>query len=373
MQRNVDVMLPNSPGDTVQSLSVNGVGDMLVAGAWDNSVSCYQLTGGGPNGALVDIKAQAQIKHEAPVLCSDIATDNYTVFSGSCDGAVKMWDPRNGTQCQDIGMNGIKKAHDAGVRHMKFLPDNNLLLTSSWDKTMKLWDCRTPNPTHQYPMTDRVLAMDAKNGVAVAYTADHNIHVLSTQNGQPYGSYRCPIEHQIRCISMFTTDNGFAMGSIEGRVQIEYLTELEQRLRPSPAFKFNSFAFKCHREVHSSTNRDPPSDIYAVNAIDFHPLNTFATAGSDGTYCFWDHTSKSRLLQQAPNEDKKKTTGSPYPITCAKFSPQGNMFFYSVGYDWSKGMQFPGRTHIPNVIYYRNVQPNKEIQPKNTAAGNTRR
>lgn len=43
----------------------------------------------------------------------------------------------------------------------------------------------------------------------------------------------------------------------------------------------------------------PRSDIYAVNSIAFNPaFGTFATAGSDGTYHFWDKDSKQRLKAQ---------------------------------------------------------------------------
>ena len=39
-------------------------------------------------------------------------------------------------------------------------------------------------------------------------------------------------------------------------------------------------------------------DIYAVNAICFHkPFGTFCTAGSDGTFNFWDKDAKQRLKQ----------------------------------------------------------------------------
>jgi WD40 repeat protein len=38
------------------------------------------------------------------------------------------------------------------------------------------------------------------------------------------------------------------------------------------------------------------ADIYSVNSIKFHPIHgTFATAGGDGTYNFWDKDSKQRL------------------------------------------------------------------------------
>lgn len=48
----------------------------------------------------------------------------------------------------------------------------------------------------------------------------------------------------------------------------------------------NDFAFKCHRDG---------SDIYPVSSIAFHPFGTFATTGSDGTFCFWDKDARQKL------------------------------------------------------------------------------
>jgi WD40 repeat protein len=50
-----------------------------------------------------------------------------------------------------------------------------------------------------------------------------------------------------------------------------------------------------HTQPNQTTTSEG-SDIYAVNAISFHPqYGTFVTAGSDGTYNFWDKDSKQRL------------------------------------------------------------------------------
>jgi len=90
---------------------------------------------------------------------------------------------------------------------------------------------------------------------------------------------------------------------------------------PKPA-NLKSFIFKCHRH---------DTDIYAVNALDsYSKNNALLTAGSDGTFCTWDLESKQRL----GNYELYKTK---YPITCAKFNAAGNMLFYSLSYDWSKG------------------------------------
>ena len=44
-----------------------------------------------------------------------------------------------------------------------------------------------------------------------------------------------------------------------------------------------NFVFKCHRDGNN---------VHSVNSIDFHHYGTFCTAGSDGTYCWWDKEAR---------------------------------------------------------------------------------
>jgi mRNA export factor len=65
-----------------------------------------------------------------------------------------------------------------------------------------------------------------------------------------------------------------------------------------------------------------------VNAISFHPLHgTFSTAGSDGTFNFWDKDSKQRL---------KGFSNIGSPISATTFNRNGTFFAYAASYDWSK-------------------------------------
>jgi mRNA export factor len=68
--------------------------------------------------------------------------------------------------------------------------------------------------------------------------------------------------------------------------------------------------------------------VYAVNVITFHPtFGTFATAGSDGTFHFWDKDTRQRL---------KQFQRSNSPISAGAFNMDGKFFAYAVSYDWSK-------------------------------------
>lgn len=53
---------------------------------------------------------------------------------------------------------------------------------------------------------------------------------------------------------------GFAVGSIEGRVAVEYFD-------PSPEAQVKKYAFKCHRKAVDGVDH-----VWAVNSLAFHPV-----------------------------------------------------------------------------------------------------
>ena len=94
----------------------------------------------------------------------------------------------------------------------------------------------------------------------------YNLQSVQQGNLQPINQGETALKMQTRCVAAFPDKQGFALGSIEGRCSIAYIQSTDK-----------NFAFKCHRSQ---------DEIYAVNAIAFHPsFGTFATAGSDGK-CF---------------------------------------------------------------------------------------
>ena len=111
-----------------------------------------------------------------------------------------------------------------------------------------------------------------------------------------------------------------------------------------------NFSFKCHRDQP----RGNVTDVYAVNDISFHPQHgTFSTAGSDGTWHYWDKDAKHRL-KGYPN-----VGGS---ITATKFNKTGTIFAYAISYDWSKGFQ--GNTaSYPTKVMLHPVIPD-ECKPR---------
>jgi mRNA export factor len=173
-------------------------------------------------------------------------------------------------------------------------------------------------------MPERVYAMDVSGSLMVVATAQRHVITYNVSGAQPQEHERkdSPLKYQTRCVACFPDQTGYAIGSIEGRVGIQYVQKVAGK---------ESFAFKCHRQ---------DNDVYAVNGLAFNKqYGTFATVGSDGVCHFWDKDHKQRL---------KGFTSINKPISCASFSTQGNLFAYAGSYDWSKGSShtIPGKAKV---------------------------
>ncbi|XP_058098477.1 protein RAE1-like isoform X5 [Magnolia sinica] len=126
--------------------------------------------------------------------------------------------------------------HDAPVKEIAWIPEMNLLATGSWDKTLRYWDTRQPAPVHTQQLPDRCYALTVRYPLMVVGTADRNLIVFNLQNPQTeFKRISSPLKYQTRCVAAFPDQQGFL--------------------------------------VH----------------------HTFATAGSDGAFNFWDKDSKQRL------------------------------------------------------------------------------
>jgi len=321
---NKDVEVAQPPNDSVSCLSFSPKGNFLVAGSWDNQVRCWEIQQTG------NTVPKFSVSHEAPVLCTCWTGDGTRVFSGSCDGKAKIWDSRTSQPTQVA-------QHQAGIKSIFYLDDLNCLVTGSWDRTLKYWDCRSPNAVGTAQLPERVYCMDVKFPLAVVGTADRHIVIYDMRKPTTeFKKFASPLKFQSRVLSCFIDKTGFALGSIEGRVAIHHIDDKDAS---------KNFAFKCHRENN---------EIFSVNVLAFHPMwGTFATAGSDGNYNFWDKYSKQRL---------KQFTRNPLPVTAGAFSMDGSIFAYALGYDWSKGAEHYNPAQQKNYIL---LHPTPEAEIKN--------
>ncbi|KAI1778595.1 WD40 repeat-like protein [Hypoxylon cercidicola] len=328
-----DVALSNPPEDTISGLAFSPTADFLAVSSWDKKVRIYQIAANGSS------EGKHMYDHDAPVLSVDFSKDGQKLVSAGADKQAKVCDLTTGQSAQVA-------AHEQTVRCARFFesPNSNgpMLVTGSWDKTVKYWDLRQSAPVGNVPCQERVYSMDVRNSLLVIGTADRYINVVNLQDPLKfYKTLQSPLKWQTRVVSCFTDATGFAIGSIEGRCAIQYVEDKDSG---------SNFSFKCHRE----TPQGATTQVFSVNDISFHPQHgTFSTAGSDGTFHFWDKDAKHRL------KGYPQVGGS---ITATTFNSGGSIFAYAIGYDWSKGYVANTQSY-PNKVMLHPVQGD-ECKPR---------
>lgn len=294
-----DIEVVPGATDSISDLSFSPVNDMIAATSWDNQLRVWDIQS---NGTVIP---KMNATHEGPALCCTWSKDGSKVFSGGADKQVRILDVQTGQN-----MNFL--AHDQPIKCCKWMDGNiSALVTAGWDKTLKYWDLRSPQAIAVVPLPERAYSMDIVSPLLVVGTAERHICIINLTNPtQIFKTIPSPLRWQTRTVACFPNAQGYAVGSIEGRVSVQYIDEKSQSL---------SFAFKCHRV---------DNNVYPVNSISFHPTyGTFSTAGSDGSYCFWDKDSKQRL---------KLSSALGGPVSCTAFNRTGSLFAYAVCYDWHK-------------------------------------
>ncbi|KAA6410667.1 MAG: nuclear pore complex [Lasallia pustulata] len=322
-----DVTLTAPPEDGISDLAFSPQSEHLAVASWDKKVRIYEIDAQGGS------QGKALFEHEQPVLSCCWSKDGKQVVGAGADKAARMLDLGSGnTTAVQVA------AHDQPIRCVRFVDVPNsagpVLVTGSWDKTVKYWDLRQPTPVASVECQDKIYSMDVKNQLLVIATADRIVNVISLDAPTKfYKTMQSPLKWQTRVVSCFSDATGFAVGSIEGRCAIQYVEEKDAS---------SNFSFKCHRQTPPQT-RDI-SNVYSVNAISFHPVHgTFSTAGSDGTFHFWDKDAKHRLKGYPE-------VGGTISATC--FNRNGNVFAYAVSYDWSKGYAESRQGQVNKVMLH---------------------
>lgn len=277
--------------------------------------------------------------------------DDDCIFTGGLDGSVKRFHIPS-SHVEQIGS------------HYRYIPDKDSMEENSqdvvdwacsclcvlncdavasagWDSCFYLWkippleknkvatndqNIVTQQPMVKIDLPGKAFSMDSislsnhSHRIAIA-TANRRLVIMDVELG-PTPSAKIVLDresslkYQSRVCRFFPDGTGIAIGSIEGRVAIEFLSELDIE----PPQNMKKYAFKCHRQ----------NDIvYPVNDIAFHPkYGTFATGGCDGTVVTWDglHKKKLTILPAFPTS-----------IAAMAFSKDGKQLAIASSYTFERG------------------------------------
>jgi|EP01049_Picozoa_sp_SAG25_P005768 mRNA export factor len=335
---NGDSQCNPAPQDSVSCLQfspANGGKTHLAATCWDGNTICYQVDAQG-NTTSPAHKVHPQ---GVPALSCAWHHEGTSIFVGYGD---------NSAQHFDLNTQALTQVaqHAAPVKCVAWSQPINCLVTGSWDKTVKFWQPGSPNAAASIQLQERCYAMDLRDEYLVVGTADRHVQIFDVRKpNQQLKSEISPLKYQTRTVALFPEKDGYAIGSIEGKVGVQYFQEQGQK---------KHFSFRCHRSEPGAGST--PQDVYSVNCICFNnKYGTFATCGSDGVYNFWDKQNKQRL---------KQFKKMPQPITCATFSHDSSIFAYASCYDWHKGMDGVDPSSPKNIFLHSCTQQELEKRRK---------
>jgi mRNA export factor len=353
---NQDLLL-SQPTDTVSGLAWSpvpqGGGNApiihhLAASTWDGNLLFYQV---GLDGQFQPAQTAA---HKAPVLDVAWALDGSKVFTASCDKTVMSWD-FGGNQGVQVA------AHDDCVKFVKHVNTANgqYLVTGGWDNALKWWDGRAQQPVEVVDMKGPAHTASFNEQLGVVCTGNRRILIFDLRKGlTPVLDIESPLKYATRSVSVFGNPEGFALGSIEGRIQLHYIN-LDAATPAAMQVTTKCFSYKYHRDPPSTASL--PTIVHSVNSITAFKDDIFVTGGSEGQIAWWNKTSRTKLAEFARH---------PSPITAMAFSPDLNLFAYAAGYDWHKGIEYNNQKTYPNALIVHAVTEN-DLKEKNPATAKT--
>ena len=337
-----DYILPDQIDDTIQCMKFIPTQNVnyLATGGWDNKLRVFNIN---YNVINMNISEQAQISsnleysytQNSPIFSLSWEGNSGRIFTGCADGSVNVLDMAK----KNLTTFGN---HKSACKEVIYHQNYNIVLTGGWDGAVNIFDLRSNGPVCSYKFDNKVYSMScAKDlfvvGLSEVKIAYFDLRKLQSNIFKPELIFNSHLKYQTRKVCVFPDGKGFAEGSIEGRVAIKSIKDLnnppsinnEAGTTMGQDEKGNTdFAFKCHRNTNNT-----PTLAYTINDIAFNPVyGTFCTVGSDGNYCIWDKLNKSRLFER--NDPSDKTT-----LTSCDYNSNGNLLAFASGYDWSRGAE----------------------------------
>ncbi|KAG4402038.1 hypothetical protein GLYMA_02G112500v4 [Glycine max] len=257
-------------GDAISRTRFAPHSNNLLISSWDSNLRLYDV-----DASLLRLQAPSQ----APLL-DCCFQDDAVAFAAASDGLIRRYDLHSGL-VDTVGR------HDDMAMFIGYSNETCQLVTSGFDKKLLLWDMHTKKTSLCLRSLDAEVDSMSVSGFNVTIAIGASMHVYDLRYfDQPVESKEAFNGTHLRCVSSIPDAEGFAVGSVDGRVslQISY---------PSGSDEIR-YIFRCHPK-----SKDGRHYLVSVNDIAFSPLvsGAFATGDNEGYVTIWDAGSRRRLVE----------------------------------------------------------------------------
>mgnify|MGYP002214577060 CR=1 FL=1 len=240
-----------------------------------------------------------------------------------------------------LGSTRVLGKHSKGAKSVRWSVDRNAVISASWAGEMSSFDPREKEPLVRFTkLKGKAYSLDVTvNRVAVACAGEW-VQIFDLRNlAEPVENRKAYVKHMIRTLRCSPDGSLYALGTVEGRVGIEYFEDSSLQKR---------FSFKCHRKKDEAVEM-----VYPVNAIGFTSHGTFATGGCDGVVAVWDSKSKKRVCMFA---------GYDNSVASLSFSCDDSLLAVAASYTYEKGALKEGEEK-EDAVYVRSLNAS-DILPR---------
>ncbi|KAM7530434.1 hypothetical protein LguiB_033844 [Lonicera macranthoides] len=260
----------NPIGDAVSRILFAPHSNNLLISSWDSSLRLYDVSSS---------QVRLEVSSEAALLDCCFQSELLALSAGS-DGSIRRYDLHSGIE--DIIGN-----HDDLAMCVECSDETCLVISAGWDKKLRFWDTRSEKTIGCLNILGVEVESMSLYGtiLMVAVGSSVTMYDLRTIKKSVHTKESC-MNIRIKCVCPTISSEGFAVGSIDGRVALEYFD-------PSNS-NTEGYAFRCHPKA-----KDGRYHLAAVNDIAFNPsfYGAFVTGDNEGYVIAWDAQSKKRLLE----------------------------------------------------------------------------
>ncbi|XP_043704215.1 mitotic checkpoint protein BUB3.3 isoform X2 [Telopea speciosissima] len=268
--RGTCLKIENPIQDAVSTIRFAPRSNNLLISSWDSVLRLYDV-----DNSVLRFEATT----EAALL--DCCFQNESVaFSVGTDGCIRRYE-------LDSGVTEIIGNHDDLSTCVDFSEATRQVITAGIDKKIMSWDLRIKSGGgYSISVSSEVDTMSLC-GIYLLVAIGRSINVYDLRSLEvPVKENDSSMDYQIRCVSSFASGEGYAVGSIDGRASLRFLS-------PSEANQMGC-VFRCHPK-----SKDGRHHLVTVNDIAFHPnrYGAFVTGDNDGYAIMWDGKSRKRLFE----------------------------------------------------------------------------